>query len=319
MLLSLIVPVYNVEQYIRPCLNRIIEQGLNDEDFEVIIVNDGSTDNSMEMVADIINNCDNVIVVNQANQGLSVARNTGIKHASGDYILFVDSDDLLVDNSLVDLVSQLSGNPVDLLIADFVKMTNEEIIQRPVIANEAIYILKSGKEVFLYDLDPRQCYVWRTFYKRSFLEKNNISFIPGIYFEDVPFTTECYLKAEKCIKSSSIFYIYRQRQNSIVSSININKLKDLNYIIEHLWNIMNKSVLVKEEQKKLNDIIFATFSIEMWYLSHHSELTDSRKEVVEDLKMRVPNLLFMNGVKQMLVSILFKISPWLYLRLYSFV
>ena len=141
----------------------------------------------------------------------------------------------------------------------------------------------------------------------------------GIYFEDVPFTTECYLKAEKCIKSSSIFYIYRQRQNSIVSSININKLKDLNYIIEHLWNIMNKSVLVKEEQKKLNDIIFATFSIEMWYLSHHSELTDSRKEVVEDLKMRVPNLLFMNGVKQMLVSILFKISPWLYLRLYSFV
>lgn len=319
MLLSLIVPVYNVEQYIRPCLNSIIEQGLNDEDFEVIIVNDGSTDNSMEMVADIINNCDNVIVVNQANQGLSVARNTGIKHASGDYILFVDSDDLLVDNSLVDLVSQLSGNPVDLLIADFVKMTNEEIIQRPVIANEAIYILKSGKEVFLYDLDPRQCYVWRTFYKRSFLEKNNISFIPGIYFEDVPFTTECYLKAEKCIKSSSIFYIYRQRQNSIVSSININKLKDLNYIIEHLWNIMNKSVLVKEEQKKLNDIIFATFSIEMWYLSHHSELTDSRKEVVEDLKMRVPNLLFMNGVKQMLVSILFKISPWLYLRLYSFV
>ena len=189
MLLSLIVPVYNVEQYIRPCLNSIIEQGLNDEDFEVIIVNDGSTDNSMEMVADIINNCDNIIVVNQANQGLSVARNTGIKHASGDYILFVDSDDLLVDNSLVDLVSQLSGNPVDLLIADFVKMTNEEIIQRPVIANEAIYILKSGKEVFLYDLDPRQCYVWRTFYKRSFLEKNNISFIPGIYFEDVPFTT----------------------------------------------------------------------------------------------------------------------------------
>jgi glycosyltransferase involved in cell wall biosynthesis len=319
MLLSLIVPVYNVEQYIRPCVNSIIEQGLNDEDFEVIIVNDGSTDNSMEMVADIINNCDNVIVVNQANQGLSVARNTGMKHASGDYILFVDSDDLLVDNSLVDLVSQLSGNPVDLLIADFVKMTNEEIIQRPVIANEAIYILKSGKEVFLYDLDPRQCYVWRTFYKRSFLEKNNISFIPGIYFEDVPFTTECYLKAEKCIKSSSIFYIYRQRQNSIVSSINKKKLKDLNYIIEHLWNIMNKSVLVKEEQKKLNDIIFATFSIEMWYLSHHSELTDSRKEVVEDIKMRVPNLLFMNGVKQMLVSILFKISPWLYLRLYSFV
>ena len=135
----------------------------------------------------------------------------------------------------------------------------------------------------------------------------------------MPFTTECYLKAEKCIKSCSIFYIYRQRQNSIVSSININKSKDLNYIIEHLWNIMNKSVLVKEEQKKLNDIIFATFSIEMWYLSHHSELTDSRKEVVEDLKMRVPNLLFMNGVKQMLVSILFKISPWLYLRLYSFV
>ena len=85
MRLSLIIPVYNVEQYIRPCIESIFKQGLNDDDFEVVLVNDGTLDNSFEQIKDIIESHQNIQVVEQENQGLSVARNTGMKYASGDY------------------------------------------------------------------------------------------------------------------------------------------------------------------------------------------------------------------------------------------
>ena len=94
--LSIIVPVYQVEQYIRPCIESIFNQGLDDDRFEVIIVNDGTKDRSMEVIADIIEQHKNVTVFNQENQSLSVARNVGIATAEGEYILMPDSDDMLV-------------------------------------------------------------------------------------------------------------------------------------------------------------------------------------------------------------------------------
>ena len=104
MKLSIIVPVYNVEKYIRLCMESIFKQGLDENDYEVIIVNDGTPDKSMEMITDIIVAHQNIHVINQENQGLSVARNNGIAAAKGEYIQFLDSDDLLIDNSLPYLI-----------------------------------------------------------------------------------------------------------------------------------------------------------------------------------------------------------------------
>ena len=81
--LSIIVPVYNVEQYIKACIESLYRQGISEDDFEVIVVNDGTPDKSIEVVADIINQHSNIIVVEQENQGLSAARNTGLKKANG--------------------------------------------------------------------------------------------------------------------------------------------------------------------------------------------------------------------------------------------
>ena len=97
LLLSIIVPVYNVEKYIRTCIESIYRQDLNECDFEVIIVNDGTQDQSMEVIADIIASHSNIKVINQENLSLSVARNNGIAAAKGEYILMPDSDDLLID------------------------------------------------------------------------------------------------------------------------------------------------------------------------------------------------------------------------------
>ena len=103
--LSIIVPIYNVEKYIRMCLESFFRQEMDEETFEVILVNDGTPDKSMEVISDIIEAHQNIHVINQENQGLSMARNNGMEIATGEYILFVDSDDLLIDNSLSFLLS----------------------------------------------------------------------------------------------------------------------------------------------------------------------------------------------------------------------
>ncbi|MBQ2209990.1 MAG: glycosyltransferase, partial [Prevotella sp.] len=127
--LSIIVPVYNVEKYIRPCIESIFKQGLDDADYEVIIINDGTKDRSMEMIADIISQHDNIKVINQENLSLSVARNNGIDIAEGEYILMPDSDDLLIENSLKPLLKKALKTKVDLIVADFLTMDDKQFEQ----------------------------------------------------------------------------------------------------------------------------------------------------------------------------------------------
>ena len=125
--ISIIVPIYNVENYVLLSLESIYKQGLDEESFEVILINDGSTDKSMEIIADFILHHKNIIVINQENQGLSVARNNGIAHARGEYILMPDSDDLLIENSLPTLLDLAIKNQADLVVADFIEMYDEQI------------------------------------------------------------------------------------------------------------------------------------------------------------------------------------------------
>ena len=171
--LSIIVPVYDVEPYIRACIKSVFKQGLDDNDFELIIVNDGTPDKSMEMITDIIKQHHNIAVIEQVNMGLSVARNNGISKAEGEYILMIDPDDLLIENSLSSLLDIALKTKVDLVVADFLKMTNEEIADyEPILQTEITIKEKTGEELFLEDLSPYECYVWHTLYKKEFILKN---------------------------------------------------------------------------------------------------------------------------------------------------
>ena len=315
--LSIIVPVYNVEQYIRPCVESIFKQGLDEKAYEVILVNDGTKDNSFGVIEDIIRSHSNIIIVEQNNQGLSAARNTGITKATGEYILFVDSDDLLIENTLGKLTEELYKNSPDILYAGFVKMTNEEIDAGTMKPQEDFTCRETtGRKSFLEDYDASQCYAWRAFYKKAFLETNRLRFIPGIYFEDVPFTTECYLKAGKCIRTDYTFYIYRQRPGSIVSAINKKKVMDFHHVIARLWEL-RKQNLTTAEDSQLMDAISTTFSIEMWFVSHTPELYADRKEIIADLKEKVPNLSFQGSLRQKIKSFLFKYAPTLCVKLHA--
>ena len=189
--LSIIVPVYNVEKYVYECVDSIFRQGLDENIFEVIIVNDGTKDNSMAVIRELIASHSNIIVIEQDNLGLSVARNNGIAKATGEYILMIDSDDLLIDSSLQLLLNRALETKVDLVVADFLEMTIQEIETiRGIKQKDIIFEEKTGEKLFLEDLNPHQCYVWRTLYRRDFIIDNHLFFIPNILYEDVPFTYE---------------------------------------------------------------------------------------------------------------------------------
>ena len=261
MKLSIIVPVYNVEKYIRTCVESIFCQHLDEACFEVILVNDGTKDNSFSEINDLVKAHDNIIILEQENQGLSAARNTGLAKASGEYVLFLDSDDLLICGALPLLLEKALQSESDMIVADFIKLTDDQITNNHTKSFSRIESTeKGGMDFFVNDFNPQECYVWRTLYRRAFLESNHLRFIPGIYFEDVPFTTECYMKAEKCVRFPLIFYVYRQRADSIVASVNMKKLTDLNTVLEHLQTMKQDLSLPANVEMKLSDTMFSTFS-----------------------------------------------------------
>ena len=113
--ISLIVPVYNVEDFVARCLNSLLEQNMSYEDYEIIIVNDGSTDSSLEIIQPYLEKYPNCKLIDKPNGGLSSARNAGLNVALGEYIWFVDSDDFIMPNLLDDLYKECSSNDLDVL------------------------------------------------------------------------------------------------------------------------------------------------------------------------------------------------------------
>jgi glycosyltransferase involved in cell wall biosynthesis len=317
-LLSIIIPVYNVEKYIADCLESVFNQGLEECEFEVIIVNDGTLDNSMRVIGEIIEEHNNIIIINQPNQGVSIARNAGLSKATGEYIYFVDPDDVLIDNCLSVLVSNLKGTNVDILMADYMRFNDGDNIDDVIhSAQDYSALEKSGVAAFCEDLSPYECYVWRLMIRREFLLRQKIEFKPFRY-EDILFCQECYLKAGRCVKASFLLYCYRYHSGAFTSSMNIDGILDVNSAIAGLWNLRGvgnaRNPIVG---KKLMDNIFCSFSFCLWCISHNEQLYVKRRIIVSDLKEKVnsSSFVFTGGIKQRAVSYMYRYFPYLYLRI----
>ena len=317
--LSIIVPVYNVEKYIHSCLVSIFSQGLDENEFEVVIVNDGTKDKSMEMIDGIVKSHNNIIVINQENQGVSVARNNGIAQARGEYILMIDSDDLLIDNSLTVLLEQAVSSKADLVVADYIEMKDEEIKGITAINQKAFQAIeKTGCQLFLEDLNPHQCYVWRTLFKREFLMRHKLRFIPGIFFEDVPFIHWCYLVAGKCLRVSWLLNIYRRRQNSITLSFDKKKALDMCIAIAETWKLSYLAQNKQDILNKLHNNVFTSVKVLLHVISYDINKEEDRKEIILFLRQQAPDLAFNNGFKQMINSNLYRFSPVLFINIHYY-
>ena len=309
--LSIIVPVYNVEKYIRPCFESIFNQGLNDTDYEIIIVNDGTKDKSMEMIDDIISQYHNITVINQENQGVSIARNNGIAAAKGEYILMLDSDDLLIENSLKPLLEKALEYQVDLITANFLKMTDEQIKNLQDIPHREFSIQeKTGEQLFLEDLNPHECYVWHTLYRRDFIFNNELKFIRGVLWQDVPFTHEAYIKAKRCITTPWLLNIYRTGRPGAASVLfDKKKANDCIIVISKTWELTKLNALSPEVLYKLKNNIFTTFSV--FVNKTYFEIKDDKYRVflLKELRKQSPDLFFSRGLNQWIYSILLRFFP----------
>jgi len=314
--LSIVIPVYQVEKYIRPCLESVFRQGLDKSDFEVIIVNDGTKDRSMEVAHDIICQHDNVSVIRQENQGLSVARNNGISQARGEYILMPDSDDLLMENSLMPLLELALKTQADLVVADFLQLDDQQISQfkggeQPHLE----YDVKTGEQLFLDDLNPNQCYVWRTLYRRQFLIDNNLTFVPGIRYEDVPFTHECYLKAQRCVRTNWLLNIYRRGHSSTTSMFSMSHAHDFCIAVSEVWKLTKTIKLSNASRDKLMDDLHTSFSKVMFSTLHSIPNPTDRRAVIDLMLTLAPDLAFSHGCRQKAETFILRRSPHFYMTL----
>jgi glycosyltransferase involved in cell wall biosynthesis len=317
--LSIIVPVYNVESYIRPCIESVFKQRLDEADFEVIIVNDGTPDNSMEMIADIIAAHQNITVINQENQGLSVARNNGIAAAKGEYILMPDSDDLLIENSLKPLLEKALETKVDLVVADFLTMTDEEIDDfhnKDFQQSELQFKRIVGEQIYLEVLNPYHCYVWRTLYRREFLVKEGLISYPGLRYQDIPFTHECYLKANNCICSNIHLNIYRIWPGSSTNAYKFENSKHFITAIALTWKLRQIEGLSSNLLYKLEENVYISFRTMIYNTLYGIKEKKDRYALMNYINFQAPDINFTHSIQQRVITFLIKRMPHLFINLY---
>ncbi|MDM0445792.1 glycosyltransferase [Clostridium perfringens] len=219
MLLSIIIPVYNVEDYIQQCIESVLKIELSD--MEIIVVDDLSEDGSIAIVERFKDY--RIKIVNSDNKGLSGARNTGIKFAKGEFIYFIDSDDYLINQySIIKMINLAIKNNLDLVIgngfyywSDVEKRKIYDDNKSPkekIINNVEEYIIDSLKNNYYQDM------VWLKIYRKSLLIENKIFFSEGKLNEDVDWTLRVFLNSKKIGYLETPFYMYRRREGSITMS-----------------------------------------------------------------------------------------------------
>ena len=226
MKLSIIVPIYNVASYLRKCVDSLLVQDITD--YEIILVDDGSPDECPQICDEYVEKYDSIRVVHQENAGLSAARNSGVKVAQGDYILFVDSDDYLQPNTLGTLLEQVQRDNLDVLRFRYqnVKESGEVFVPHEGMKtdyNDYSAIPTDGLN-FLNERLGIQCYVVQFLIKTEIVRKE--LFTPGIYFEDTDWTPRMLLRTKRVASTDLVVYNYLWREGSItLSQKDINKMR----------------------------------------------------------------------------------------------
>ncbi len=242
---SFIVPVYNVEKYVRKCIKSLLNQTF--KDFEIIVVNDGSTDKSIAEIEDL-----DITIINQKNMGLSSARNKGVEKAKGKYLIFVDSDDYIEKNLLEEINKSLFNEP------DLVRFQIQEVSENGEITKyrETPFLEKSGEEAFsliskYHFVENAWCYA----IKKTYYQQEQFKFKENTFHEDFGLIPLVIIKAKVVNSIDYIGYNYLQRLGSIMNSNNYEKdLKKTQDFYNHYL------YLIKEINKtKLNKKVFKSF------------------------------------------------------------
>ncbi len=293
-LLSIIIPMYNLEQYISYCLDSIVSQIR--ENVEIILIDDGSKDKTKEICNSYCEKYSYIKYFYQDNAGVSVARNNGLKRAIGDYILFVDGDDWIIKDTLLQIINKIKKNrEVDIFAGDFVKSKNNQAKSKKVrtTLNLKEYDFPENliKLFETNNFNPSLCC---NIIKRNLFFDNNILLDANVkYTEDMDCMLQLFLKAEKIVFIEKPFYVYRQNQSSATHSCSLKRVDDtMNFVIK--WNDRIQEIESVELKKYLFNFVQYEYSIVVGLL--YTLPKNERRKIIT--KVKEYEYLFTKGISK---------------------
>lgn len=300
---SIIIPIYKVEKYIKKCLDSVFSQ--TDKDFEVLVVNDGTPDRSMEIVKEY-----DVKIINQKNQGQSVARNNAVKKAAGDYIIFLDSDDYWEKDLLKEIKKTLKNNPdvVRFQLRETFENKNE-IIEHNEIGFTGLNGVDAFEKICKYYIVDAACpYA----FKRSYYLENKFAFKKRTVHEDYGLIPLIIIKASIVNSIEYIGYNYLQREGSTMNTTSYEKIRKKAFdMFEHY-----KYLVEEIDKTKLDCIVFKSFIANSVIIKSCTLKGKDYKLYRKYLKKeKVYNNILTNSIPRKIKKSLLKMSPKIYYKI----
>lgn len=249
---SIIVPIYNAEKYLKKCLDSLINQ--TKKELEFILINDGSTDSSEEIVKSYQD--DRIKYFKNKNQGIGKTRNFGIQKATGKYIMFLDSDDYLDKKATKLMYDKAVSNNMDLIICDFYNVKNDELVEERLLDFKSTTLKETPNLLTDINLSP-----WNKIYKSSLLKDNDIKFIENLKYEDAPFVVETLDKAKKIGKINECLNYYVMHKDS-ETTIRDKRIFDIIKILEIIRKYFKDNDYIKPTLDQLTVRIITNYTIQ---------------------------------------------------------
>lgn len=269
--ISIVVPVYNVAPFIGKCLESLWDQDFPESGYEVVVVDDGSTDESAEIAAKIVSAHRNGRIVSQENRGLSEARNRGLQEAAGEYVWFVDSDDWIEKDCLGRIVAEVSGSDI---LAIGAENYTESGLRSGVFSYSGSGVMPGERFLCLRRDQLNPCAPFYVF-RREFLISNHLSFYPGIYHEDSEFTPRAVAVAGSVAVSTGTYYKRLVREGSIMRTINPKRPKDMLTAMKSVYAFTQERISSGGTRTALYDFISNSLNYAC-KISGYTDLSDRK-------------------------------------------
>ncbi|MDR2570123.1 MAG: glycosyltransferase [Oscillospiraceae bacterium] len=273
--ISVIIPVYNAEKYLIKCLESIIRQTIGMSNLEIIIVNDGSTDESLQIIEKYKQKYSNIVLLNQENMGLGAARNNALELTTGEYIAFIDSDDHLPKDAYLNLYNAAENGSIDIvagkLACIFEDSSLNDVKLNKLFSNNEDAILLNDKSEIRFIEFIKHCQVVHKICKRELIMENDLRFPENMLIEDIPFTTPLYMLAKSIKVINKVVYNYIRHENSIVGIYKMNK---------RLYTDAFKSINTSYENIKKCNLGEYKYILDITTLAHHFVTMDRINELL---------------------------------------
>lgn len=314
--ISIILPVYNVQEYLEECLDSILNQSY--KDYELIIVDDGSMDNSLEIIKRYSNKFKNFKFISQDNKGVSEARNIALKNAEGEYILFVDSDDFLEKEMLEKIISAALSTKADIVISNYYLFYDENNYIKFIKDMPKFHLYESFEVIDMMLNNIIQGQLWNKLFKNTLLKNNDFFFEKGRYIQDIFPVFKVVNNASKITYIDDALYFYRQRESSTVHKKNKKLTEDYYHAMESIINYIeeNKIIVNKYSLRIFKAYVFSYFIYHYTNEDLNNNYKDFKKSKYIALNMHLKDILFLRcfNIKDKIRIILWKLGIFNFLK-----